>query len=160
MSSAILTMTDLAAHAATWRASGRTIVLTNGCFDLLHAGHLQTFTAAKQLGDILVVGLNSDRSVSSLKGPTRPLINQDQRALLVAALKPVDFVTIFDQQDACLLLETVQPHIYVKGGDYTLDNLPEKETIARLDTNVVFIPLVPGVSTTELVRKIQTANWS
>ncbi len=160
MNSAILAMTDLATHAAAWRANGRTIVLTNGCFDLLHAGHLQTFIAAKRLGDILVVGINSDRSVSSLKGPTRPLINQEQRALLIAALKPVDFVTIFDQNDARLLLETVRPHVYVKGGDYTLDNLPEKETLARLDTQVVFIPLVAGVSTTELVRKIQTANWS
>ncbi|HEY8393550.1 MAG TPA: adenylyltransferase/cytidyltransferase family protein, partial [Thermaerobacter sp.] len=101
------------------------VVLTNGCFDLLHAGHLKTLETARSLGDVLVVGINSDASVRRLKGPGRPLVPQQQRALLVAALECVDFVTIFDEDTAVRLVYTVRPAWYVKGGDYRLDQLPE-----------------------------------
>ena len=159
MADNIISPEKLTKHAQTWHDQQLTVVLTNGCFDLLHAGHLRTFIEAKKLGDILVVGLNSDRSVQSLKGPSRPLINQDERALLVSALRPVDFVTIFDENNAMALLEKVRPSIYVKGGDYSMEILPERDILLRLNSEVVFIPLVEGVSTTELVHKIKKANF-
>jgi len=154
MTDLIIEREQLAASAAGWKASNRRVVLTNGCFDLLHVGHLHTFTEAKKLGDLLVVGVNSDRSVAALKGPARPVNSESDRACLVAALKPVDFVTIFDENDASQLLKIIQPRFYVKGGDYSLENLPEKNTLARLQTEVVFIPLLAGFSTTGLLSKI------
>lgn len=141
-----------------WHAANKKIVLTNGCFDLLHVGHLRTFVEAKKLGDLLIVGINSDQSVKSLKGETRPIISQEDRAELVSAMKPVDYVIIFDELNVSNLLEKIKPDIYVKGGDYTLDSLPEKATIIRLGIEVKFIPLVVGISTTELVKRIRKAN--
>lgn len=141
-----------------WRAANKKIVFTNGCFDLIHVGHLRTFIEAKKMGDLLIVGINSDRSVKALKGETRPLISERDRAELIEALKPIDYVIIFDENNASRLLETIKPDIYVKGGDYTLENLPEKETIVRYNIEVKFIPLVPGISTTELVNRIRKAN--
>lgn len=141
-----------------WRADNKKIIFTNGCFDLVHVGHLRTFNEAKKMGDILVVGVNSDRSVKALKGETRPLISEQDRAELVAALKPVDCVVIFDEINVSYLLETVKPDIYVKGGDYNLENLPEKKTIVHFNIEVAFIPLVAGISTTELINRIRKAN--
>lgn len=138
--------------------ANKKIVLTNGCFDLLHVGHLRTFVEAKKLGDLLIVGINSDQSVKSLKGETRPIISQEDRAELVSAMKPVDYVIIFDELNVSNLLEKIKPDIYVKGGDYTLDSLPEKGTIIQLGIEVKFIPLVVGISTTELVKRIRKAN--
>lgn len=154
----ILTKSALLVEVQKWRAANKKIIFTNGCFDLIHVGHLRTFIEAKKLGDILIVGINSDRSVKTLKGETRPLISELDRAELIVALKPVDYVIIFDEIDVSNLLETVQPDIYVKGGDYTLENLPEKETINRFNIEVKFIPLVAGISTTELVNRIRKAN--
>ena len=139
-------------------AANKKIVLTNGCFDLVHIGHLRTFVEAKKLGDLLIVGINSDQSVKSLKGETRPIISQEDRAELVSAMKPVDYVIIFDELNVSNLLEKINPDVYVKGGDYTLDNLPEKATIIRLGIEVKFIPVVVGISTTELVNRIRKAN--
>lgn len=141
-----------------WRAANKKIVFTNGCFDLIHVGHLRTFIEAKKMGDLLIVGINSDRSVKALKGETRPIISEQDRAELISALKPIDYVIIFDENNVSRLLETIKPDIYVKGGDYTLENLPEKETIVRYNIEVKFIPLVPGISTTELVNRIRKAN--
>lgn len=154
----ILDQSLLQTEIPKWRAANKKIVLTNGCFDLIHVGHLRTFWEAKTMGDILIVGINSDRSVSSLKGETRPIISEQDRAELISALKPVDYVIIFDQINVTHLLELIKPDIYVKGGDYTLDNLPEKETILRLDIEVRFIPVVEGISTTELLKRIRSAN--
>lgn len=139
-----------------WHHKKLKVILTNGCFDLLHAGHLRTFYEAKKLGDLLIVGINSDYSVRRLKGDQRPLIPQADRTQLVAALKPVDYVTVFDEPTVDTLLETIHPDFYVKGGDYTLDSLPEKETIVRLGAKVRFIPLVAGISTTEIIRRIKS----
>ena len=155
----ILNETNLLSDVSKWREDNQKVVLTNGCFDLLHIGHLHTFLEAKKMGDLLVVGINSDRSVQALKGVTRPIINETNRAELVSALKPVDHVIIFDETTVSHLLEIVNPHVYVKGGDYTLENLPEKETINKLGIKVEFIPLVAGISTTELVKRIQNANF-
>ncbi len=154
----ILNSSALIFEIQKWRADNKKIIFTNGCFDLVHVGHLRTFNEAKKMGDILVVGVNSDRSVKALKGETRPLISEQDRAELVAALKPVDCVVIFDEIDVSYLLETVKPDIYVKGGDYNLENLPEKKTIVRFNIEVAFIPLVAGISTTELINRIRKAN--
>jgi len=154
----ILDKSALIIEIQKWRAANKKVIFTNGCFDLLHVGHLRTFNEAKKLGDLLIVGINSDHSVKTLKGETRPLISERDRAELISALKPVDYVIIFDEVDVSNLLETVQPEVYVKGGDYTLENLPEKETLIRFNIEVKFIPLVAGISTTELINRIRKAN--
>jgi rfaE bifunctional protein nucleotidyltransferase chain/domain len=151
----VITRDSLAEMAAFWRSEHRKTVLTNGCYDLLHVGHLHTFRQAKQLGDILVVGINSDRTVRSLKGPDRPLVPEDARAELVAALEPVDFVTIFTESTAVALITALKPAVYVKGGDYRRENLPESEVLRKYGIDCRFIPMVPGFSTTELVRRIR-----
>ena len=156
----ILYKSALFAEIQKLRTANKKVVFTNGCFDLIHIGHLRTFNEAKKMGDILIVGLNSDRSVKALKGETRPLISEQDRAELVLALKPVDYVIIFEETDVSHLLETIRPDIYVKGGDYTLENLPEKETIIRLNIEVKFIPLIAGISTTELVNRVSKATKS
>jgi rfaE bifunctional protein nucleotidyltransferase chain/domain len=150
----VITRDTLAEMAAIWRADHRQTVLTNGCYDLLHVGHLHTFRQAKQMGDILVVGINSDRSIRSIKGPGRPLVPEESRAELVAALEPVDFVTIFTESTAVNLITVLKPAVYVKGGDYRRENLPESEVLRKYDIDCRFIPMVPGYSTTELVRRI------
>ena len=154
----ILKKSALQKEIQKWRAAGQKIVLTNGCFDLIHVGHLRTFREAKKLGDILIVGINSDQSVQSLKGPTRPIISENDRAELVAALKPVDYVIVFEELNASNLLELIRPDYYVKGGDYSLETLPERDTLIRLNIKLKTIPLVKGISTTELVKKIKNAN--
>ncbi|MHB9133551.1 MAG: D-glycero-beta-D-manno-heptose 1-phosphate adenylyltransferase [Armatimonadota bacterium] len=138
-------------QVAIWRAQGLTIVLTNGCYDLLHAGHILSLETARSQGDVLVVGVNSDASVRQLKGPERPLNTEEDRACVIAALACVDAVTIFSEFTADALLQLVQPHIYVKGGDYTPESLPEWETVRQYGGKVVFIPLLPGRSTTDLI---------
>jgi rfaE bifunctional protein nucleotidyltransferase chain/domain len=139
-----------------WRAQGRAIVLTNGCFDLLHAGHIETLEAARAHGNVLVVGVNSDASVKRLKGPERPLNDEHNRARVIAALACVDAVTIFDEPTASELLAVVRPDIYVKGGDYDVHNLPERDVVAAYGIQVVFCPLVPGLSTTQLIEAVRT----
>jgi rfaE bifunctional protein nucleotidyltransferase chain/domain len=158
MNQALITPAQFPELQAVWQRQNLKIVLTNGCFDLLHAGHLRTFYEAKKLGDLLVVGLNSDRSVRGLKGATRPLVRETDRALLVSALKPVDYVTIFDEPTASDLLLALRPDVYVKGGDYSLENLPERQAILQIGAQTVFVPLVEGISTSELVKKIRSAN--
>jgi rfaE bifunctional protein nucleotidyltransferase chain/domain len=156
----ILVYGDLERFAAEWRSQNRSVVLTNGCFDLVHVGHLQTFQEAKKWGDILVVGINSDRSVKALKGASRPIIGQSDRCALLSALEPVDFVTVFDDETAAGLLEKIRPQVYVKGGDYCMDSLPEKPVLERLGVKVVFVPLVRGISTSQIIRKIKVAEYS
>lgn len=151
----ILTTAELANQVEYWHQEQLKLVLTNGCFDLLHIGHIHTFYEAKKLGDILIVGINSDHSVRSLKGTDRPLIGEQDRAQLVAAVKPVDSVTIFAELDANRLIEIIKPHFYVKGGDYNLDNLPEKATLQNFGITVKFIPFLSGNSTSELIAKIR-----
>jgi rfaE bifunctional protein nucleotidyltransferase chain/domain len=153
---AILDFQELEQYAAGWHDRNLQIVLTNGCFDLVHVGHLFTFREAKKWGDILVVGLNSDRSVKALKGDSRPIISEHDRSIFLSALEPIDFVTIFDDNTAAGLIEKVRPHFYVKGGDYSLDILPEKPVLERLNIPVKFTPLIPGISTTEIMRKIKS----
>ena len=137
-------------------AAGRRLVFTNGCFDLLHAGHVRYLQQARALGDALVVGLNSDRSVRELKGGGRPLNPQDDRAQVLAALGCVDYVVIFDGKRATGLLRAVRPHLYAKGGDYTPDSLDadERGALETCGAEIKILPLVPGRSTTAMVEKM------
>ncbi|MST94352.1 MAG: ADP-heptose synthase [Pedosphaera sp.] len=152
----ILSPESLPAWRERARRSGRTVAVTNGCFDLLHAGHVTYLESAKQHADLLLVAVNADATVRHLKGPGRPLNSQDDRALVLAALQSVDAVIIFHESDATRLLETVRPDVYVKGGDYTLDtiNQPERRLVERLGGKVIIMPGVPGKSTTALVGKM------
>lgn len=138
-------------------ASGRKLVFTNGCFDLLHAGHVRYLQQARGLGDALVVGLNGDRSVRELKGEGRPLNPQDDRAEVLAALGCVDYVVIFDGKRATDLLRKVRPHIYAKGGDYTPDSLDAEErgALEACGAEIKILPLVPGRSTTSLLGRMK-----
>ena len=133
------------------------IVFTNGCFDILHVGHIRYLQAAKQLGDCLVVGLNSDRSVRAIKGAGRPINNEADRAEVLAALAPVDHIIIFDDPRVTRLVKELRPHIYAKGGDYTIDSLNPEELAAlrEIGAEIKLLPLVPGKSTTALLRAIQ-----
>lgn len=136
------------------RKAGKTIVATNGCFDVLHVGHSRYLSKSKELGDILVVGINSDSSVRRLKGASRPINNQYDRAELLLALDGVDYVVIFEEDDASGFLELVKPHIYTKGGDYDLSSLPEAGTATALGTKIVLVELVEGKSTTMTIKSL------
>jgi D-beta-D-heptose 7-phosphate kinase/D-beta-D-heptose 1-phosphate adenosyltransferase len=137
------------------KAAGRKVVFTNGCFDLLHVGHIEYLRAARETGDALVVALNTDESVRRLKGPERPLISERQRAELIAALESVDYVTLFGQDTPIELIELLQPDVFVKGGDYTEDMLPEAPVVKGYGGRVVIVPLYGGgISTTELIDRI------
>ena len=138
------------------RSSGRKLVVTNGCFDLLHPGHVTYLESGRNMGDALLVGLNGDQSVQQLKGPGRPVNSEFDRAVVLAALESVTGVCIFAERTATRFLELAQPDIYLKGGDYTLETLnqDERRTVERAGGKVVIIPFVPGKSTTELLKKI------
>lgn len=144
----------IAEFAAALREGGARVVFTNGCFDILHAGHVRYLTAARALGDVLILGLNSDASVRRLKGETRPVNSEEDRAEVVGALASVDYVVIFGEDTAEELIAKVQPAVYAKGGDYTLETLPEARIVERYDGEVAFIPLVEGKSTTGMIAKM------
>jgi len=154
----VLTLDQVAALRAALRREGRRVVATNGCFDLLHVGHLRYLTEARALGDFLWVGLNGDASVRELKGPGRPLVSEADRAELLAAWRVVDAVTIFPEVRATAFLRAVQPDVYVKGGDYTADSLDAEEAAALREcgARIEIVRLVPGKSTTNLVKKMAT----
>ncbi|MCK4271043.1 D-glycero-beta-D-manno-heptose 1-phosphate adenylyltransferase [bacterium] len=132
----------------------RKVVFTNGCFDLIHRGHVEYLGQAKAMGDILVVGLNSDRSVRQLKGQGRPLTPQDDRAQVLAALEMVDYVCLFDEQTPARLISAVLPDVLVKGGDYRPDEIVGRETVKEAGGKVVVVPLTEGFSTKGLIEKI------
>ncbi len=137
------------------RACGKKIVFTNGCFDIIHAGHVKYLEEAKKLGDILVLGLNSDDSVSRLKGPSRPVNNQNDRAIVISALKSIDFVAIFDQDTPYELIGVVQPDVLVKGGDYNPDDIVGADIVRARGGKVVTIDFVEGKSTSSIIGKMQ-----
>ncbi|HEU5318651.1 MAG TPA: adenylyltransferase/cytidyltransferase family protein [Chloroflexota bacterium] len=159
----VVTQRELASALDGERAARRRIVLTNGCFDLLHVGHLRSLRAARALGDTLVVGLNSDASVRAIKGEDRPLVPEAERAELLAALEPVDYVVLFDEPTAERLAALVRPAVYAKGGDYASpaggaideSRLPEARVVASHGGRTELIPLVAGRSTTALVAMIR-----
>lgn len=154
MSSHVLASDLLASRLAVLRSQGKCIVFTNGCFDLLHAGHIYVLTQAKALGDVLVVGINSDASVQRLKGPKRPILPEYERALVLAALAAVDYVTIFDEDTPQDLIMALQPNILVKGGDWSVDTVVGKAEVESWGGQVVLIPYQEGRSTTNIVERI------
>lgn len=156
----ILPLAVLLERLAPRRAAGERVVFTNGCFDLLHRGHVRYLAAAAELGDILVVGLNSDASVRQLKGPDRPLVPQEERAEVLAALACVDYVTIFDAPTATSLVQALRPDVYVKGGDYADHRPPEAEVAEAYGGVFRLVELVPGRSTSDLVRRIRVSGGS
>lgn len=135
--------------------SGKKIVFTNGCFDILHAGHVRYLQRARCFGDCLIIGLNSDQSVRKLKGEDRPINGEQDRAEVLGALRAVDYVVLFSDTTAECLIKEVRPDVYVKGGDYTLDTLPEAKLVAQYGGRTEFVPLVEGRSSTNIMNKIK-----
>jgi rfaE bifunctional protein nucleotidyltransferase chain/domain len=156
-SSKVLTLAQAARWAVAAHRRGQRIVATNGCFDILHYGHVSYLQRAKKLGDLLVVGVNSDRSVRELKGPHRPLVAAKHRAAVVAALACVDAVVVFPQVRAHRFLAAVRPDVYVKGGDYRPETLfgRERAVLTAVGSKVRILPFVRGCSTTGLIQQIQ-----
>lgn len=153
----VLAEKDLIDVLAQARAKGQRIVFTNGCFDLMHVGHTRYLQAAKSLGDLLVVGVNSDASVRSLdKAADRPIVPDSQRAEVVAALRSVDYVIIFSESDPGRLIAALQPDVLVKGGDWPLEKIIGRDLVEARGGLVTTIPLVPGLSTTALLQRIRS----
>jgi rfaE bifunctional protein nucleotidyltransferase chain/domain len=152
-------MDELAAMRPQWRAQGKTVVWTNGVFDLLHAGHVRSLRDAKALGDILVVGINSDSSARRFKGPSRPLMCEQDRAELLSALEMVDYLVIFDEAEPSAALARLQPEIHCKGEEYANGNrpVPERVVVESYGGAIRFLPLHQGRSTTSLIEKICAA---
>ena len=151
----VLSRSELATRAAGWRVMGKTVVFTNGCFDLLHAGHLSLLHDAAQLGDVLVLAINSDDSVRRLKGPDRPIVTATERAALLAALSCVDAVTVFDEDTPLETLRAVRPHVLVKGKDYGIDKVVGRELVEADGGRVALVPLLSEKSTSALVERIR-----
>ena len=158
----VLSLPDLVALRAKWHAQGLRVVLTNGVFDLIHAGHVGYLAQARALGDLLVVALNSDASTRAIKGDLRPIVAETDRAALLAALRPVDYVTIFPEPTAEVVVAALHPDVYVKGGDYATDaagtpdlaRLPEGRIVAAYGGQVVLLPYAEGRSTSALIARI------
>lgn len=151
----LISTDDIAAFCEVLRKGGKKVVFTNGCFDILHAGHVTYLEKARSFGDCLVLGLNTDASVRANKGPSRPINSELDRAKVVGALKAVDYVVLFGEQTAEKLIAKVKPDVYVKGGDYTLDTLPEAKIVMSYGGKVEFVTMVEGRSTTNVIRKIK-----
>ena len=138
-----------------YRKQKKTVVFTNGCFDILHAGHVRYLTEAKKLGDVLIVGLNSDDSVRKLKGEGRPVNPATDRTEVLEGLRAVDHVIVFEEDTAEEMVRQLQPDVYVKGGDYSIDRLPESSIVASYGGRTVLVPMVEGRSTSNVIRKLQ-----
>jgi len=145
---------DLLRTIKDLKAKGKRIVFTNGCFDLLHVGHIRYLEEAKTLGDILILGVNSDSSVRKLKGPERPILPVEERTEILSGLGCVDYITIFDELDPLALITSVQPNVLVKGGDWTKEQTVGIEVVERSGGEVVIIPFVKGASTSNLIETI------
>jgi D-beta-D-heptose 7-phosphate kinase/D-beta-D-heptose 1-phosphate adenosyltransferase len=151
----VLSRSELASRATGWRVAGKRVVFTNGCFDLLHAGHLSLLHEASRLGDVLVLAINSDASVRRLKGPDRPIVGENERAALLAAISCVDAVTIFDEDTPLETLKAVRPHVLVKGQDYTVEAVVGRELVEADGGRVALVPLLAEKSTSALVERIR-----
>ena len=151
----ILDRRELIRKRETLRAEGRALVFTNGCFDLLHPGHVRYLAEARALGDALVVALNSDRSVRVLKGEGRPILNEQERAEVVAALQAVDYVIIFDEETPRELIAELLPDVLVKGGDWPLDDIVGREQVEAAGGKVLSLPYVEGSSTTDIIERVK-----
>jgi rfaE bifunctional protein nucleotidyltransferase chain/domain len=151
----ILTREQLQRRVGEWRRAGERVILTNGCFDLLHVGHVRYLRAAKQLGGRLVVGLNADDSVRALKGPGRPLMPAEERAEILAALADVDAIAIFSEPDVRALVREIRPDIHAKGTDYTAESVPERDTVVECGGRVVIVGDPKDRSATEFIGRLR-----
>lgn len=139
-------------------SENKTVVATNGCFDILHVGHVRYLEKTKTFADYSIVLLNSDKSVRSIKGPTRPINNENDRAEILSALRCVDFVVLFDEDSPKNLLDEMKPDVYTKGADYTMETLPEADIMIKNNTKVEFIEFVEGKSTTKIINNVNRAS--
>ncbi len=153
----LVDLAQLGSIIADLHRAGQQVVFTNGCFDILHPGHILHLQQARQEGDVLVVALNSDESVRQLKGPGRPVFNEQERATVLAALEPVDYVIVFDTLRVTAIIEAIQPDIYVKGGDYTRETLDpeEREALERCGAQIVILPEIGSFSTTGVIERMR-----
>ena len=151
----ILTPAEMLGERQRLRAAGLRLVFTNGVFDLLHVGHVRYLAQARALGDALVVAINSDRTVRELKGPDRPVFNESERAEILAALRHVDYVTVFDDISPRTLIGELLPDVLVKGGDYDLDQIHGREEVEAAGGKVISLPFVKGASTTSLIERMK-----
>lgn len=156
--SKVLALSQLLPVLKPLREAGKRVVFTNGCFDLLHVGHLRTLQWAQQQGDVLVVGVNSDASVRRLKGSGRPLVGQQDRAELLAGFACVDYVVIFSEDTPIEVLEQLRPDVHVKGGDYVIEDMPESSLVRSYGGEIRLTPLIEGRSTTRLEQQIREAS--
>ncbi|TAE20734.1 MAG: D-glycero-beta-D-manno-heptose 1-phosphate adenylyltransferase [Cytophagales bacterium] len=156
-SSKILSLPQAIDQAARWRAEGQRLVFTNGCFDIVHLGHIDYLEKARALGDKLVLGLNTDASVSRIKGPLRPVVNEQARSRMMAAMQFVDLVVLFDEPTPKELIEAIRPDILVKGDDYTVATIVGADFVLANGGSVETIPLVQGYSTTSLIERIKNS---
>ncbi len=155
---AILDRNQAIAQCLKWRESGETIVFTNGCFDILHAGHIHNLNRCKSFGQKLVVGLNTDASVQNLKGKSRPIIPENDRAAILEALTTVDLVVMFDEETPRELIQELRPHILVKGNDYSEEEIAGAEEVLSWGGRVEQIALKPGYSTSSIIKRIQSLD--
>lgn len=155
MNSRILSIKELKNVVNNFKKSRNSIVFTNGCFDILHIGHVHYLHEASKMGQVLIVAVNSDRSVAELKGPTRPIIPEEERLKIIAALGMVDFVTMFDTLTCIDLLKILEPEIYVKGGDYSPETLPEEKVVSNYGGEIKLIDCVKERSTSQIIDKIK-----
>ena len=153
--SKLYTLPDLQRQVSRWKFLGKTIAFTNGCFDILHQGHIYSLSQAASEADILIVGVNADESVKKLKGSGRPINSQDSRSLLIASLLMVDAVIIFDEDTPHQLISALLPHVLVKGGDYTLDQIVGAPEVVAQGGRVVINPIIEGFSTTGILEKMR-----
>ena len=150
----LLTNSEIICEASRLKKSGKSIVFTNGCFDILHAGHVRYLAAARAEGDVLVVGLNSDKSVKLIKDEKRPVVTQTQRAEVLSALSSVDFVTLFDESDPLKLIQDVRPDVLVKGGDWAEKDIIGADFVRANGGKVVRVSVVPDISTSLIIKRI------
>jgi len=152
----ICALDDLVVKVASWRKQGHKVAFTNGCFDLLHAGHVTYLEAAKKTSDKLILGLNTDRSVSAIKGPSRPVIHEGDRARVLAALESIDAVILFDEDTPLALIHALKPDVIVKGSDYTEDQVVGGVEVKSWGGGVALIDVVEGRSTSNIIKKLVT----
>lgn len=152
----IYTLDGLKHQVKRWKLLNKNVVFTNGCFDILHKGHIEILSQAAASGDVLVVGVNADASVKKLKGDSRPVNNENFRALMLASLTIVDAVVIFEEDTPLTLIKTILPDVLLKGGDYTIDTIVGAREVTENGGEVKIVPFVNGYSTTELIKKIQS----
>lgn len=152
----ILTLPELQHRIAQWKVLNKTVAFTNGCFDILHAGHIASLTQAALQADYLIVGLNADSSVKGLKGDNRPVNDEQSRALIIASLAVVDAVVIFAEPTPLQLINAIKPDVLVKGGDYKIENIVGAKEVIGWGGKVIINPIVQGFSTTSIIHKLQT----